>query len=107
MTGVMKYTITENQYNLLQKHIQNLIDNELGVIRDESLEWGLGEMDELDEIDSIDKITIDRLQGFDVYVNIYSQTKRQEFDNIISSIEYGVSEWIPNIKIIINDIFYK
>ena len=68
----MKYIITENQIDKLQVHIQNVIDSELDNIREESEEWGLGEMDELDEIDSIDKIVIDRIStytGLKVYVN--------------------------------------
>ena len=35
-----------------------MIDSELDNIREESQEWGLGEMDELDEIDSIDKLLL-------------------------------------------------
>ena len=104
----MKYIITENQIDKLQVHIQNVIDSELDNIREESQEWGLGEMDELDEIDSIDKIVIDRIStytGIKVYVNFYVNNEdREEFDNVRSEIQYRVSEWIPNVKLFINNI---
>jgi hypothetical protein len=103
----MKIIITENQIDKLQVHIQNVIDSELDNIREESQEWGLGEMDELDEVDSIDKIVIDRIVphiGIVVYIDIYSKTDREDFDNIISEIQYRVSEWVPNVKLFINNI---
>ena len=103
----MKYIITENQIDKLQVHIQNVIDSELDNIREESQEWGLGEMDELDEIDSIDKIVIDRIVphvGIVVYIDIYSKTDRDDFDNIRAEIQYRVSEWVPKVKLFINNI---
>ena len=50
----MKYIITESHFGQLKNHIQNLIDSELDNLREESMEWGLGEMDELNEINSVD-----------------------------------------------------
>jgi len=103
----MKILITENQIDKLQVHIQNVIDSELDNIREESQEWGLGEMDELDEVDSIDKIVIDRIVphiGIVVYIDIYSKTDREDFDNIRAEIQYRVSEWVPNVKLFINNI---
>jgi hypothetical protein len=103
----MKYIITENQIDKLQNHIQNLIDGELDSLREESLEWGLGEMDESDEIDSIEKIVIDRIVphiGIVVYIDIYSSTLRKDFDNIRAEIQYRISEWVPNVKLFINNI---
>ena len=103
----MKIIITENQIDKLQVHIQNVIDSELDNIREESQEWGLGEMDELDEVDSIDKIVIDRIVphiGIVVYIDIYSKTDREDFDNIRAEIQYRVSEWVPNVKLFINNI---
>lgn len=103
----MKIIITENQIDKLRVHIQNVIDSELDNIREESQEWGLGEMDELDEVDSIDKIVIDRVVphiGIVVYIDIYTNTGREDFDNIRAEIQYKVSEWIPNVKLFINEI---
>jgi hypothetical protein len=103
----MKIIITENQIDKLRVHIQNVIDSELDNIREESQEWGLGEMDELDEVDSIDKIVIDRVVphiGIVVYIDIYTNTGREDFDNIRAEIQYRVSEWVPNVKLFINKI---
>jgi hypothetical protein len=103
----MKYIITENQIDKLQSHIQNLINGELDSLREESLEWGLGEMDESDEIDSIEKIVIDRIVphiGIVVYIDIYSSTLRKDFDNIRAEIQYRISEWVPNVKLFINNV---
>jgi hypothetical protein len=103
----MKYIITENQIDKLQNHIQNLINGELDSLREESLEWGLGEMDESDEIDSIEKIVIDRIVphiGIVVYIDIYSSTLRKDFDNIRAEIQYRISEWVPNVKLFINNV---
>ena len=103
----MKYIITENQIDKLQSHIQNLINGELDSLREESEEWGLGEMDELDEIDSIEKIVIDRIVphiGIVVYIDIYSSTLRKDFDNIRAEIQYRISEWVPNVKLFINNV---
>jgi len=103
----MKYIITENQIDKLQNHIQNLIDGELDSLREESLEWGLGEMDESDEIDSIEKIVIDRIVphiGIVVYIDIYTITGREDFNNIRAEIQYRISEWVPNVKLFINNV---
>lgn len=103
----MNYIITENQVDKLYGIIQNLIDSELNAVREESEEWGLGEMDELDELDSIDKIVIDRIVphlGIVVYIDIYSITGREDFDNIRAEIQYRVDQWFPNVKLFINDI---
>ena len=57
----MKVEITDKQLEKLQKHIQNLIDGELDNLREESQDWGLGEMDELEELESVKRIEIDRI----------------------------------------------
>jgi len=104
----MKIIITEIQINKLQTHIQSLIDSELDNMREESLNWGLGEMDEYEEISSINRIEVDRIStyvGIKVYVNFYVNNEdREEFDNVRSEIQYRVSEWIPNVKLFINNI---
>ena len=105
----MKYIIKNNQLQVLGNHIQSLIDGSLNSIREESEEWGLGEMDDLDEIDSIESITIDRIvpyTGTNVYIDIYSNTDRVDFDNVRAEIQYRLEQWIPNVKLFINEIFY-
>jgi len=103
----MKYIITESQSNKLTGVIQKLINITLDQIREESQEWGLGEMDELDEVDSVDRIEVFNIvsvDGIKVYVDIYKNSNRFDFDNIRAEIQYRIQDIIPNIKIFINDI---
>jgi hypothetical protein len=104
----MKYIITESHFGQLKNHIQNLIDSELDNLREESMEWGLGEMDEYEEISSINRIEVDRIvpyTGIKVYVNLYVNNEdREDFNNVRSEIQYRVSEWIPNIVILIDSV---
>jgi hypothetical protein len=105
----MKYIITENQVEKLHSIIQNLIDSELIGLKEESEEWGLGEMDDIDEINSIDRIEIDRVVphlGTKVYINIHSNSDRDDFQNIRAELQYRVDQWFPNIKLFINDIIH-
>jgi len=105
----MRYLISESQSKKLETFVQELIDLTLDNIRDESEEWGLGEMSELYELDSIDKIVIDRMVNVikpKVYVNIYSNTDNDDFDNTTSELQYRISEWIPNIEFYTNEIIY-
>ena len=92
----------------LKPIIQNLINGALDSIREESEEWGLGEMDELQEIESINKIVIDRIynQANRIYVSVdvYTNSRRQVFDNVLSEIRYRTQEWVPQVVIIENEI---
>jgi len=102
-----KYIIKDNQLQVLGNHIQSLIDSSLNSIREDSEEWGLGEMDELDEIESIDRITIDRIvpyTGTNVFIDIHSNTDREDFNNIRAEIQYRLEQWIPNVKLFLNEI---
>jgi hypothetical protein len=105
----MKIIVTKDKIDKLRPLIQSQINSELNNIRGESEDWGLGEMDELNEIDSINRIEVDRIglrSGIKVYVNIYQNVDydRDEYYNVISSIEYGLESWIPTISIILNEI---
>jgi hypothetical protein len=103
----MKYIITDEQAKTMEDVINGVIDSELNNIRTQSEDWGLGEMDELDEINSIHKITVDRIDfedGIKVYVNLYIITDRDDFYNVMGSINYEVSTWIPGAELEINEI---
>lgn len=105
----MKTEITDKQLIKLKKTIQDMIYSELNLIRGESEEWGLGEMDSLDELNSINDITIDRIsphKGLTVYVKIYSNTDRDDFNEIMSELNYRISKWFPIIKIFTDEIIY-
>jgi hypothetical protein len=103
----MKYIITGEQAKTMEDIINGVIDSELNNIRTQSEDWGLGEMDELDEINSIHKITVDRIDfedGIKVYVNLYIITDRDDFYNVMGSVSYEVSNWIPGAELEINNI---
>jgi hypothetical protein len=104
----MKIIINENQIDQLKVHIQNLIDSELGNLREESMEWGLGEMNDYEELSSVNKIVVDRIvphNGIKVYVDFYvNDEEREDYNNIRAEIQYRISEWVPNVKIFFNDI---
>jgi hypothetical protein len=105
----MKYIISETQSDKLKEYIEYLINSALDNIRDESDDWGLGEMDEIDEITSIDKIVVDRIvqnKWTNVYVNIVREpmSYRDEYENTINDIQFRIEEWIPNIELFINEI---
>jgi hypothetical protein len=87
--------------------IQDLINSELESIQIESEDWGMGEMDEIDEVQSVDKIVVDRvvtINKIKVYVNIYKNSNRYDFDNLRAEIQYRLERWFPNIELYIEDI---
>jgi len=107
----MKYIVKESQVKSLQQKIQSKIqskiDDVMNDIRDESDEWGMGEMDELDEVQSVDKIVVDRvvtISKIKVYVNIHKNSNRNDFDNIRDEIQYRLKDWFPNIELYVEDI---
>ena len=103
----MKIKVGSLQIDKLKSIIQNLINGQLDAIREDSEEWGLGEMDELDEINSVDKVVIDRITTVDkikVYIDIYKNSNRFDFDNIRGELQYRIEEWIPNIELYLNEI---
>lgn len=110
----MKYIITESQHQKLKNYendltevMQDYVDFTLDKIRDESEEWGMGEMDELHEIGAIDKIKIDRIEKdkvLNVYVNIYLSYPRYDFENTLNEIEYRLRKQFPKINFIENEI---
>jgi hypothetical protein len=106
----MKIIITESQkdklFNIFNKLLNDLMDN----IKVDSEDWGLGEMDELDEVNSVDHIGVDRVVTFDgikVYVNLYVNKERDDWDNVWSEIQYRVNQHIPHAKIVLNDVIVE
>ena len=103
----MNIEITDKQLDKLSSIIQGLIDSQLNIIREESEEWGLGEIDEYNELSSIDKIIIDRIVPYSkikVYVDLYRNSDREEFDNIRAELQYMINEWLPKVELYINQI---
>ena len=102
----MKYIVTESQVKTLQDQIQGLIDSTLDTLKEESDEWGMGEMDELDEVSSVENIVVNNVvktDGILVSVTIHKNSRRNDFDNLISEIEARMSDWIPNLELYIEN----
>ena len=103
----MKYIVTESQVNKLQDRIQELIDSTLDEIKEESDEWGMDEMDAIHEVSSVNKIVVDRVitvSKLKVYIDIYKNSKREDFDNLRDEIQYRLEDWFPNIELYIDNI---
>ena len=99
MMGITESTIEDG--------IQNIIDSALQSLQDEAFDMGLGEMDDLHEINSVDKIKVTNFVNDEVpvlYVDLYVNSNRRDFDNMIASMEYEVGKYIPNVQIIVNNI---
>ena len=103
----MRYIISESQSNKFVSSIQGLIDDTFETIKQESEDWGMDEMDAIHEVQSVDKIVVDRvvtINKIKVYVNIYKNSNRYDFDNLRAEIQYRLEDWIPNIELYIEDI---
>lgn len=106
----MKILITESQVEKLRKPIQQALNFELRNLKKESDDWGMGEMDELHEINAIDKIKIDRIESgevIEVYVNIYINYRRYDFENTLNELEYRIRTHFPKINLIENEILFE
>ena len=103
----MRYIITETQSEKLYEVIQRIINSSLEEIREDSEDWGLGEMDELNEVDAIDDIEVIRIEKnneIHVYVNIHINQPRYDFDFVIQEIQARSKDYIPNMVIHVNNI---
>lgn len=108
----MKIVISESQYQKLiesnvEKNLQRIIDSSLETIRNSTDEMGLGEMDELNEINSVDEIkltnfVIDKVSV--IHVDLYVNSARYDFDNIIAQMEYKVGRFFGDVEIIVDNI---
>jgi hypothetical protein len=77
--------------NMVEKMIKFQLDN----IKEDSEEWGLGEMDELDEVQSVDRIEVTNLVNVDkpkVYLTFYVESNRKDYDNLRAEIQYRIKE---------------
>lgn len=95
-----------NESNI-ERGLQIIIDSTLQKLQDDTFEMGLGEMDELNEINSVDEIKITNFVKDKVsvlHVDLYVNSDREDFDNIIASMESELEKYIGNILIIVDNI---
>ena len=91
----------------LEKSLQKIIDRELESLRNSTEDMGLDALDELDEINSVDEI---KLLNFlkdstsVLHVDLYKNSNRKDFDNVIASIQYKIEKYIGDIEIIVDNI---
>ena len=96
--------ITESN---IEGGLQIIIDSSLQKLQDDTFEMGLGEMDELNEINSVDEIKITNFVKDKVsvlHVDLYVNSDREDFDNIIATMEYEVEKHMGDIHIIVDKI---
>lgn len=96
--------ITESK---MDERIQMMVSRSLQAMQDETFEMGLGEMDELNEINSIDEIKVTNIIMDEVpllYVDLYVNSERRDFDNVISTIEVDINRYLPNVQVILDKI---
>jgi len=104
----MRFIITESQSEKLHSLIQEFINTILNLLDKESEEWGLGEMDELHELESIKEIKVTKVisdNGIKAYIDIYLSYERFELDNIKNEIEYRLGDYIPNVELILENVY--
>lgn len=101
---------TKERLENLKKVIQRLIDSELESLREDSEDWGLGEMYELSILESVDKIEVVNIVpylGIKVYIDIHVNTMKYDnydYQDLRAEMQYRLEESFPNIQIFINDI---
>ena len=96
--------LTESKIDM---DIQMIVDGTLQKLQDDTFEMGLGEMDELNEINSVDKIKVTNFvwDGIPVLnIDLYVNSDREDYDNIIAAMEYDIEKYIGNSKIIVDNI---
>ena len=96
--------ITESN---IEGGLQIIIDSSLQKLQDDTSEMGLGEMDELNEINSVDKIKVTNFVWDEIPVlniDLYVNSDREDYDNIIAAMEYDIEKYIGNSQIIVDNI---
>jgi len=106
----------ENFKKIMQKYdyytqdiLQEILNYELSELREESEDWGLGEMSELNQLNSIQELKIVNLvkvNNITLYVDIHANNNRKDFDDIMSELRYRLqSNWNDKILLLENEIW--
>lgn len=105
----MNIKLSDKQLSSIKKIAQVAIDGAMDNLRRISDEdWGLGEMDEIDEVASVDKIEVVDITttgGIKIYIDIYVNRPRYDFDYIVlAEISAYMDDYFPNSEVILNEI---
>ena len=117
----MRVEMSDKQVEQLKDRIQGFIDASIVSMNEDSEDWGLGEMEELHELKSVVDVKIDRIVpyvGIKTYINIYTDSKREDFDmtqmtdrfkapNINYAKEIFMNDDPKEIFIAINELSYN
>jgi hypothetical protein len=108
-----KYIISENQLEILKSKIQDLINSSLNSLREESEEWGLGEMEQIQTLSSVDSIVVEDVipQSWGFAVNVVFVLNEEfmginsdsSYQDLRAEVKWRLNKWIPNLKLFIVD----
>lgn len=93
--------ITESN---IERGLQRLINSILQKLQNSTEEMSWDEMDMIDEIESIE---IDRIVNYTrmvIYVKLFVNSPRNDFDDVMSEINYAIQKYIPNSFVQVDDI---
>jgi hypothetical protein len=94
----MKLKISQSKLTTLA---QTAVDNTLMTIKNESEDWGMGEMSELVQVDGVEKIEVVKVEKkgnpFKIDVIFYVNDDGIYYSELIEEISARVDQdWIPN-----------
>ena len=94
----MKFKVPQSKLIALA---QTAVDNTLMTIKNESEDWGMGEMSELAQVDGVEKIEVIKVEKkgnpFKIDVIFYVNNDRIYYSELIEEISARVDQdWIPN-----------
>lgn len=81
----MEYKITQKQKEKFLNFIQKHVDQEMKILKkfSEEGELSFGESMEVDSIDHIKVVDVEKKEGFVISVDIYKNTTRYSFDDVL------------------------
>ena len=101
----MKIIISESKTEKLTRVIQNLINNELEYLRENSESFDWDAQDALSVVDNIKVNHISYVDDIKVWVDIYvAHYIDDDYDFLTSEIQYGLRKSFPILKIFTNEV---
>jgi hypothetical protein len=103
----MKYVVTPEQIESLKKNIQNFVDFAMNIVRENSKNWDMSDMEELIEVGCVNKIEVVDIEYESVliaYVDIYQTVYQNDFDFLIYELQDILKDIFPGIVLMINNV---